>query len=80
MGFGLTLTNCRDRLSFSIKSYYLQKKKVDTNQLTKCIMYIYPIHAGNKHTCYGITITSFKSTYCCNIMCVNNINANRKIT
>ena len=45
-GFGLTMTNRRDRLPASIKGYYLQKKKVEANEKTKCARYIEPIYCS----------------------------------
>ena len=69
--------NRRDRLPSSIKGHYLQKKKVEANQKTKCARYIESIVAVNKQVHYEIVLTSFQSTSSCNIMCVNGINRNR---
>lgn len=71
------MTNRRDRLPTSIKGHYLQKKKVEANEKTKCARYIEPIVAVNKQVHYDIVLTSFQSTSSCNIMCVNGINGNR---
>lgn len=47
-GYGQIMTKHEDQLTPSIKSYYLQKKKVDANERTKCAIYCEPNVAVNK--------------------------------
>ena len=58
-GFSLTMTVRRDRLPASVKSHYLQKKKVKVNKRIKCARYIEPIIAVQSKEHYDIVLNSF---------------------
>ena len=75
-GFGLLMTNRRDRLPKNVKGEYLHKKKTDTSKRTKCARYIEPVILVNVQQNYEIVMTSFQSTSSCNIILVNSMHFN----
>ena len=76
-GFGLLMTNCRDRLPAGVKSEYLHKKKTDSSTRTKIARYIEPVILVKDGGNYEIVLTSFQSTSSCNIISVNSMSRNQ---
>ena len=74
-GFGLLMTNRRDRLPKEVKSEYMHKKKTDSSKRTKVARYIEPVILVNEQDNYEIVLTSFQSTSSCNIISVNSMNS-----
>ena len=76
-GFGLLMTNRRDRLPKGIKSEYLHKQKTEANKRSKAARYIEPVILVKDCKDYEIVLTSFQSTSSCNIISVNSMSSNR---
>ena len=75
-GFGLLMTNRRDRLPKEVKGEYMHKKKTDSTKRSKSARYIEPVILVKEEENYEVVLTTFQSTSSCNIISVNSINFN----
>ena len=76
-GFGLIMTNRRDRLPKGIKGEYMHKQRTDSNKRSKAARYIQPVVLVKEKPNYELVLTSFQSTPSCNIMSVNSMSENK---
>ena len=76
-GFGLLMTNRRDRLPAGVKSEYMHKKRTEATKRSKCARFIEPVILVKDYDSYEIVLTSFQSTSSCNIISVNSMSQNK---